>query len=371
MGVSDAFGELTAVLEHLEMTDAEVKNVEIGEQVIQERDEITANLTVGVPVLADDEFRDGISIQGDNVNLEDRYANIDLSVTLSVEESQRGYGSSPTNVGTSSERANSNGVPAYKDPDALRDVYEQYDTFPEMTAALGVDVTSETVRRYMVEYDIHDPSDIKQVRNHTAPDQNTPDPSSEDLAEESGSVKSNATPSETVGGETTASFDEDQSAGSDESGVPGTATKKRPASIRTDNSDATTDTNGHGTGESSRDNAPEGGIDDGTPSEKDDTSVAELLAETNSEGSDDSLIADGHGIPKGLTVGELTTIVNESSTVYEVKTKLGVNQDIARRLLKETALIDLVTQRLGAEQIRVSPREVRRRIAPNDQDTPQ
>jgi len=72
-----------------------------------------------------------------------------------------------------------------------------------------------------------------------------------------------------------------------------------------------------------------------------------------------------------LTVGELTTIVNESSTVYEVKTKLGVNQDLARRLLKETALIDLVTQRLGAEQISVSPREVRRRIALNDQDTPQ
>jgi len=123
------------------MTDAEVKNVEIGDQVIQERDEITANLTVGVPVLADDEFRDGISIRGDNVDLEDRYANIDLSVTLSVEESQRGYGSVPTSVRTSSEQARSNSVPAYKDTDALRNVYEQYDTFPEMTEALGVDVT--------------------------------------------------------------------------------------------------------------------------------------------------------------------------------------------------------------------------------------
>lgn len=370
MVVSDAFGELTAVLEHLETTDAEVKNVEISEQVIQERDEITARLTVGVPVLADVEFHNGISVQGDNVNLEDRHANIDLSVTLSVEESKKGYGPSPTSVGTSSERASSNAVPAYKDPDSLRDVYEQYDTFPEMTEALGVDVTSETVRRYMVEYDIHDPSDTKPVRNHTGPDQNTPDLSSEDLAEESGSGKPNAIPSEMAGGETTASFDEDQSAGSDEGGVPGTATKKRPASIRSDNSDVTTGTNGHGTGESSRDDAPEGGIDDGAPSEKGDTSVAELLAETNSEGSDDSLIADGHGIPKGLTVGELTTIVNESSTVYEVKTKLGVNQDLARRLLKETALIDLVTQRLGAEQIRVSPREVRRRIAPDNPDTP-
>jgi len=51
--------------------------------------------------------------------------------------------------------------------------------------------------------------------------------------------------------------------------------------------------------------------------------------------------------------------------VYEVKQRLDVDQDHARRLLKETALLDLVTQRIGAEQIRVSPREVRRRIERN------
>lgn len=371
MGVSDAFGELTAVLEYLETTDAEVKNVEIGEQVIHERDEITANLTVGVPVLADVEFHDGISVQGDNVDLEDQYANIDLSVTLSVEESQKGYAPSSTSVGTTSERASSNAVPAYKDPDALRDVYERYDTFPEMTEALGVDVTSETVRRHMVEYGIHDPSDTKQVRNHTDSDQNKSDLSSEDLAEESGSEKTNEDPSEAVESKTTAPFTDDQSAGSNEDGGPVTATKKRPVTTGTDTSDATTGTHGNGTGESSHDGAPEGGTNDAATTEIDDTSVADLLAETNSERSDDSLIADGHGIPKGLTVDDLTTIVNESSTVYEVKTKLDVNQDLARRLLKETALIDLVTQRLGAEQIRVSPKEVRRRIAPNNEDTPQ
>lgn len=359
MGVSDAFGELTAVLEYLETTDAEVKNVEIGEQVIHERDEITANLTVGVPVLADIEFHDGISVQGDNIDLEDRYANIDLSVTLSVEESQKAHSASPTSVGSPSDGTRSNTVPAYKDPDALRNVYERYDTFPEMTEALGVDVTSETVRRYMVEYDIHDPSDTKQVRNHTNPDQSEPDPSREEATETSGPDKPNAATSET-----TASFDEDRSAESAGDDAP-------EAAIKTDNSDAPTSTNGNGTSESSRDTAPEGGIDDATPSEIDDTSVADLLAETNSEGSDDLLIADGHGIPKGLTVSELTTIVNESITVHEVKTKLGVNQDLARRLLKETALIDLVTQRLGAEQITVSPEEVRRRIALTDQDTPQ
>jgi len=186
------------------MTDAEVKNVEIGDQVIQERDEITANLTVGVPVLADDEFRDGISIQGDNVDLEDRYANIDLSVTLSVEESQRGYGSVPTSVRTSSGRL-------------ARTLFQRtkiqqmrYGTFTNSTIPSRDDRSagcrchlSETVRRYMVEYDIHDPSDTKQVRNHTALDQNTSDPSSEDLAAESGSGSRTRLPSKTGGDETT------------------------------------------------------------------------------------------------------------------------------------------------------------------------
>lgn len=49
-------------------------------------------------------------------------------------------------------------VPPFRDPELLEEVYESCDTFAEMTDALGMDVTAETVRRYMVDYDIHTPN---------------------------------------------------------------------------------------------------------------------------------------------------------------------------------------------------------------------
>lgn len=370
MVVSDAFGELTELLEHLETDEAEVKNIEIDAETIDERDEITARLTVGVPVLAGIELRDGVSIRAENFDLEDRYVDIDLAVSVSVEETRKGYGSSPTGVGTSAELTGSNTVPAYKDPDALRAVYEEYDTFPEMTDALGADVTSETVRRYMVEYDIHDPDDTRQIHKHTTPDRNERDLSGDDSVEENESGVSNGDPSEPDGDESTVTFAADRAEDSSEGEASVTATSERSPTTETDESDTPTDSSADDHAENGHRGASENGDGEAAATEIDETSVAELLTETTSEDGDNSLIADGFGIPKDLTVEELTTVVNESSTIYEVKTQLGVNQDHARRLLKETALIDLVTQRIGAEQICVSPREVRRRIDASSSEAP-
>jgi hypothetical protein len=49
------------------------------------------------------------------------------------------------------------GVPPFRDPDLLADVYDSCDTFAEMTDALGMDVSPETVRRYMIDHGIHEP----------------------------------------------------------------------------------------------------------------------------------------------------------------------------------------------------------------------
>jgi len=49
-------------------------------------------------------------------------------------------------------------VPPFRDPELLAEVYESCDTFAEMTDAIGMDVTAETVRRYMIDYDIHQPN---------------------------------------------------------------------------------------------------------------------------------------------------------------------------------------------------------------------
>jgi len=49
------------------------------------------------------------------------------------------------------------GVPPFRDPELLAEVYDSCDTFAEMTDALGMDVTAETVRRYMIDHGIHEP----------------------------------------------------------------------------------------------------------------------------------------------------------------------------------------------------------------------
>jgi hypothetical protein len=49
-------------------------------------------------------------------------------------------------------------VPPFKDPDLLAEVYGSCETFAEMAQTIDMDVTAETVRRYMIDYDIHQPN---------------------------------------------------------------------------------------------------------------------------------------------------------------------------------------------------------------------
>lgn len=60
-------------------------------------------------------------------------------------------------VGATGSRR-SRDVPPFRDRDLLREVYESCETFAEMPDALGMEVTAETVRRYMIDYGIHEPS---------------------------------------------------------------------------------------------------------------------------------------------------------------------------------------------------------------------
>ena len=59
---------------------------------------------------------------------------------------------------TSPTGRSSRQVPPFRDPELLAEVYESCETFAEMTEALGMDVTAETVRRYMIEHGIHEPN---------------------------------------------------------------------------------------------------------------------------------------------------------------------------------------------------------------------
>jgi len=52
-------------------------------------------------------------------------------------------------------------IPPFRDPELLQEVYEAHDTFAEMADALEMDVTGETVRRYMIDHDIHQPNSYR------------------------------------------------------------------------------------------------------------------------------------------------------------------------------------------------------------------
>jgi hypothetical protein len=68
-------------------------------------------------------------------------------------------GTLDTSGSGSGDRESSAGrdLPPFKDPDRLAEVYESCETFAEMAETLEMDVTAETVRRYMIDFDIHEP----------------------------------------------------------------------------------------------------------------------------------------------------------------------------------------------------------------------
>lgn len=49
-------------------------------------------------------------------------------------------------------------VPPFRDPELLAAVYDAHETFAEMATALDMDVTAETVRRYMIDAGVHQPA---------------------------------------------------------------------------------------------------------------------------------------------------------------------------------------------------------------------
>lgn len=48
-------------------------------------------------------------------------------------------------------------VPAYRDPERLREAYEAHDTLTEVREALDADVAVTTIRRHLLDHGIHDP----------------------------------------------------------------------------------------------------------------------------------------------------------------------------------------------------------------------
>ncbi|KOX92569.1 hypothetical protein [Haloarcula rubripromontorii] len=306
MVVSDAFETFTQVLECLDSSDTEVKSVSVKGQTTADNDEISADLTLATPVFGGISIHDDVSVDAEEFDVTDKRIEIDVTVTVPVgtDIPVPSDGENDTANELADTLSQSDSVPAYKDPEALRAAYDACDTFPEMTEALDADVTSETVRRYMVEYDIHDPTDT------------TPQAGGLSLADVQGDSDTDSAPSDGA--------DPSDDRESD------TSQAERPDGLGA-------------------------------------RSVAELLAEADSQDSDDNLVADGLGISRDVTVAELAQTVTQATSLDEVTQRLELSQTHARRLLSELDLLDLVTHRLAANQIRVSNAEIKRRITGTSQ----
>ena len=119
------------------------------------------------------ETADAVVPQADDVEVEPADATVgpegQVRITLSVavmapdgsepaasdgtSESDRRDEPNPTASSTSDRD-----LPPFKDPELLGEIYESCDTFAEMAETLDMDVTAETVRRYMIDFDIHEPN---------------------------------------------------------------------------------------------------------------------------------------------------------------------------------------------------------------------
>ncbi|MEF8782861.1 MAG: hypothetical protein V5A39_05955 [Haloarculaceae archaeon] len=128
------------------------------------------------------ETADTIVPQADDVEVEpagatvgpDGQARITLSVSVGLPDDHEPAASSETsdddgrNVDSESagesepnltaSSTSDRDLPPFKNPELLGEIYESRDTFAEMAEALDMDVTAETVRRYMIDFDIHEPN---------------------------------------------------------------------------------------------------------------------------------------------------------------------------------------------------------------------
>ncbi|MDS0295744.1 hypothetical protein [Halogeometricum luteum] len=178
-----------------------------------------------------------------------------------------------------------------EDVEYLERLYERCETFTEMTRLIEMDVTSETVRRYMIEADIHSPTTYDTVPRTEESE------SGESQLREPGTGEPDGPKPESD---------------------PSTAQSTVPDSSGTD-------------------------PDEEWESEED----------SSSEPSPDAvgaekLVTDGIGLPNSVQIPDVVDAVTVSVTLYGFARRLDLEQEDARELLRQLDLLDFVPRRLPA-----------------------
>lgn len=230
-----------------------------------------------------------ISVAGGNPNA----SNASQSGTVSSdrESGTESRNSEPASGETSSTQ--SRDVPPFRDTELLQEVYDSCDTFSEMPEALGMDVTAETARRYMIRQGIHEPTSYNTSEDDT--DNNADD------------------------------------AGDDTTGSDGEAD----------------DTNDESPGDAL----------DSTRSDSGDTDESEPPTNPPEELESPAVLADGIGLPDDVTIDTIVEAVQTSNTIYEVKQGIGIEREDALEMLRKLNLLEFVAGRLATEAEREVSRD--------------
>lgn len=225
-------------------------------------------------------------------------------------------------------------VPPYEDTAYLQALYDACDNFGEMSRKIAMDVSSETVRRYMIEAGVHQPASYNTTVNDSDSDaDSTVDAAADsavDVAADSGvdaatdSAVDAATDS-AVDATTDSAVDSDPNAAIEPTG-----------SSDTEPSDTA--------GDSDREVEP---VAAGGDSEADRETVGEPPAGQTDRLENTSIATDGLGLPDGLGLDDVADAVVSAATVHQVQRELGLERAQTRRLLDELNLIDLVSRRLA------------------------
>jgi len=170
-----AFQELGTVIDKIEAREMTVLDVETTRGSLVSGGTLSVDVTVGLNSLSGVAAEENIKIRSSD-GTDDQ---VTTTVTIEISVDEMGEGSFASSLSEETQVSVSQGgadgderespgvetlaqqsrdddeVPYYKNYDLLKEVYEEHDTFAEMTEALGVDVTPATVREHMVNHGIH------------------------------------------------------------------------------------------------------------------------------------------------------------------------------------------------------------------------
>lgn len=139
----------------------------LGEATVDSTGELRFVLESPAPVVPASDHGVDIDVTDATVCV-DGSVSVTLSASLAVEheESPPGLTSAADVSEESSDAVHGREVPPFRDPELLEEVYSSCETFAEMTDAIGMDVTAETVRRYMIDHGIHEPDSYDTDGEH-------------------------------------------------------------------------------------------------------------------------------------------------------------------------------------------------------------